>query len=437
MGGIARVVFESHFPQFIERNLLSAAELPALLQAGTIVTVVAKIVAGPLSSMLGPYKIGWLSLLATGTIVLLCGLNVLPVFAAWCLMRACQSATWPASNSLIDAWFDTNQHGRAWGIMSTSSRSGIMFVTSVLALSGSTSVANNLIACGIGGIILSMVIALYLEEEPADRGSTTTPTPTTTRTPTPTLAPTPTPTSTTTTATKTVDDNHTSLWTEIVQSTVQQPTFYLAVLIQATVTPIAEFQSQLPIWLSSNNSTPSFVNQGVASWHLGVLSSVLVAGVLFDKSSPLQRGFLLGLPILFNSFLFYTTVTFQDTVMEVPALQLLISFLLGASYAPANYLMMTTWAMRYATRRAMPIASASVDVCGYIGTVILLQLQSNTSATNPTHTLMHYLSIAGFICALASMFLFSIEARYAGAKSVTITDVNGVAENVTEKQKKQ
>ena len=408
VGGISRVIFESEFPRIIESKLLNAADLPALLQAGTIVTIVAKLGAGPVSSLLGPWNIGWVSLLTTGTIILCCGLNLLPVFTAWCLMRACQSCTWPASNSLIDAWFDTDQHGRAWGIMSTSSRSGIMFITAALAMLGST-VSKNFIAVGTGGVVLSVIIAFCLHEEPLGRGSTTSSSTSSTTT-----------TTTTTTTIREVDGSNQkpmSLWTEVVQSTFQQPTFYLAVLVQATVTPVAEFQSQLPLWLSSNNATASFINQGVASWHLGVLSSVVIAGVLFDKSSPLQRGFLLGVPMLFNAFLFYIALSYPGHLMDLPWLKLFISFLLGASYAPANYLMMTTWAMRYATRRAMPIASAGVDVCGYIGTVVLLQLQARSNSTNPTNTLMKYLSVSGLICSAASMLLFSIEARHAVQKN--------------------
>ena len=69
VGGSARVIFEAHLPDILAHShtyAFNKEDLPWLLQAGTITTVVAKLLSGPVSSYLGVYHIGWGSLVTCG-----------------------------------------------------------------------------------------------------------------------------------------------------------------------------------------------------------------------------------------------------------------------------------------------------------------------------------------------------------------------------------
>ena len=184
-------------------------------------------------------------------------------------------------------------------------------------------------------------------------------------------------------------------------------------MVQATVCPIAEFSSQLPLWLSAGGGDASAVNSGVAAWHAGVLISVLIAGWLLDQCTLAQRGMLLAFPILANAGIFYLASSSSRYELDTTQSRTVLSLMLGATYAPANYLTMTTWVMRHAkTRRAMPIVSAGIDVGGYMGTIILLQLQAlGGLATDPTTVLMQCLMYSGCLCATLLGMLFFFESR--------------------------
>ena len=165
--------------------------------------------------------------------------------------------------------------------------------------------------------------------------------------------------------------------------------------------------------MSAGGGDASAVNSGVAAWHAGVLMSVLVAGWLFDQSTFAQRGMLLAFPILANAGIFYLASSTSRYELDTTQSRTVLSLMLGATYAPANYLTMTTWVMQHAkTRRAMPIVSAGIDVGGYLGTIILLQLQASAgSATDSTTILMQYLMYSGCLCAMLLGMLFFIESR--------------------------
>ena len=120
------------------------------------------------------------------------------------------------------------------------------------------------------------------------------------------------------------------------RDTMTQPIFLLGLLVQTAITPIAEFQSQLPLLLTRDAQlTAADVNQGNSLWHAGVLVAVLVAGRVFDRMSPLTRISLVGLPLLANAVLF---VLVSTSVTVAGRAKLPLVFLLGATHGPANYL---------------------------------------------------------------------------------------------------
>ena len=98
------------------------------------------------------------------------------------------------------------------------------------------------------------------------------------------------------------DGEKRTFWNELFACTLFEPTFYCAALVQASTTPIAEFQSQLPIWLSMDKTlSPTHVSFGVSAWHAGILCSVSMFGIMFDHiQSNARKGILLAFPMFCN-----------------------------------------------------------------------------------------------------------------------------------------
>jgi sugar phosphate permease len=416
VSGSARVIFEANLPNIIsntnEYRNFKGDDVPLLLSVGTMVTIVGKFSSGPVIAALTPYGVGVASLLCCGVVIIGCGIitpisntPLVSIFLGWNLIRFFQTATWPASNLLFDAWFPTNEHGRAWGAMSTASRIGVMIVSFAIAyLNAKTTVQMNFLGCGIALCLYGIILSLNLENEPEKReesGRAGVP------------------------SDQTIDKDapeqrkgkRKRFWNELFDCTIFEPTFYLAALVQASTTPIAEFQSQVPIWLSMDKTLNSTdINVGVTAWHAGILVSVLIFGVFFDKvTSDVHKGLLLAAPMLCNYVLFsillkdFETESSQDHMVAGPLMKVGVTFLLGFTVAPAFYLCMGTWTMRHSTRRVMATSNSFVDVFGYGGSVLVLYLQQSggTEEGNPMKKLIQLFTYCSLSCAIALMVLFA------------------------------
>ena len=87
------------------------------------------------------------------------------------------------------------------------------------------------------------------------------------------------------------------------------------------------------------------------------------------------------------------------------------AFTLGFTFAPVNYLSASTWTMTHVPRTFMPTASAIVDLGGYVGTIVLLQLQSSSGVEESEKTLflMRLLSVSASCCCLFLVGRFALE----------------------------
>ena len=191
------------------------------------------------------------------------------------------------------------------------------------------------------------------------------------------------------------------------RDTMTQPIFLLGLLVQTAITPIAEFQSQLPLLLTRDAQlTAADVNQGNSLWHAGVLVAVLVAGRVFDRLSPLARISLVGLPLLANAVLFVLVST-SETVAGRAKLPLV--FLLGATHGPANYLIYTNVISRRAPEAVMATVSSLSEVVTLGVHVLLLHVQrlSGDAVDAAVHTAIG----AGLVCLCATVALYVCEHR--------------------------
>ena len=164
--GMGRVVFDIAFP-----FIAASEDIPGLLAMGTAATVLGKVVSGPVCTSLGPYRVGLVALLGGAALLIGVGLGhsrpLLPLWVAWPALRALQTFTWPAANSVCVAWFEQREHGSAWGIMSTAGRVGILLVTVLVGLSG-VDISTRMCFVAIGVVMAgySTVMATLFEENP-------------------------------------------------------------------------------------------------------------------------------------------------------------------------------------------------------------------------------------------------------------------------------
>ena len=71
--------------------------------------------------------------LTSGTTALFGFVSHFPVMVGLSVTgQAAKSGGWPATAALIRSWYSPDQHGRVWGIISTSSRVGVMVATLLL-----------------------------------------------------------------------------------------------------------------------------------------------------------------------------------------------------------------------------------------------------------------------------------------------------------------
>ena len=183
--------------------------------------------------------------------------------------------------------------------------------------------------------------------------------------------------------------------------------FWSAVLNQGTATPVAEFQSQVPVFLASDPLATDFhISLGTTLWHAGILASVLVCGFLFDRASTLQRILVVGAPMLLNASLFAWISSGESIAIET---KLALTFALGATFAPSNYLVMTTYVNGHVPAHLMPTVSSIIDLAGYVGNILLLQLQSSDG--DAISSVMGSLAGSAAISFVASSSLYFVEHR--------------------------
>ena len=171
VGGTGRVVFDVAFPYIVAHDAI-----PGLLQLGTVATVLGKLVSGPICTALGPYKVSLIAL--SGGAVLLVGVGLggetplAPLVLVWPLFRALQTITWPSANTVCVNWFDKSEHGSAWGVMSTASRTGIIVATSAITLSAvDISSRECFLITGVAMGLYCIAVALAFQEVPSSAPS--------------------------------------------------------------------------------------------------------------------------------------------------------------------------------------------------------------------------------------------------------------------------
>ena len=260
VGGAVRVIFEAEMIAITRspRFDIAEADIVHLLQAGTMSCVVGKLLCGPIVALIGVLNVGLVSLVLCGITVLGVGISnpsgapLVSVFMAWNLIRVFQTATWPATSLLLASWFPKREQGKAWGIMSTSSRTGIILVTIAISLRDAwrapphanagayledkgDAVQSTFLVVGLVMLLWAGLIARVLRNKPEStpvldsrgQGSPSKPS-----------------------EGWEADETTAVGWatcTRLLLASVSRPMFICAFVAQGMATPVAEFQSQVPL----------------------------------------------------------------------------------------------------------------------------------------------------------------------------------------------
>ena len=138
---------------------------------GTLGALVGKIIWGPLTDRIGGRTTFLLGIGLTAMLVTAFGMsaNVMAFTAFSFLLYCTKSSGWPGMTKLVANWVHPNQYGRAWAILSTSSRASVVVATLffgwLLGQMHWRSVAY--ISAGVAIVIL-IICYFFLSDKPKD-----------------------------------------------------------------------------------------------------------------------------------------------------------------------------------------------------------------------------------------------------------------------------
>lgn len=249
--------------------------------------------------------------------------------------QAAKSGGWPAMAALIRDWYPSSQHGRVWGVISTSSRVGVM--TATLAL-GQLLVWKVhwrhlfYVSAGVGLLMMTLgyfflkskpeEVGLSLDEERGDEAAS---------------------------GTRHPLDEETTQGAALVF--LQSPRVWLMALSMSLTTILLDFLNFIPLYLNESlGLEPGVAGKTTTVFPAGCFVAVLAAGFLYDKLSKKQRvvaiGGALACGILCLASLWGLPLMslHPDQAFYVAATAI---FFFGLAVAPAYYLPMSVFSISF------------------------------------------------------------------------------------------
>lgn len=328
---------------------------PELLSWGQ---VAGKLASGPACVALGARWVGLLTLVMSAACFgLATASDVMPFTWVFAISRFIQSFTWPCTSQVLSDWFDNSRHGECFGYMSTASRSGIIVTTALLYVCGADLASGTHFKVGTVAMLVCTVYFAVVFGPPPARSIM---------------------------AEKDSDESNGSEPAQAKQSlgsalqlAVVNPLILTLVSEMMTSTPLAEFQSQVPLMLKSDASLPSeLVSAGTMMWHVGVLFGVIFVGKRMDRTGFLGRLAMIGGPQAFAAAAFAVAAAYGTGVgspfQGTRKMPLILA--LGAAVAPAQYLVVGTTVSRHIPPVGQATVLSLVDMCGYVGTLLLYRI---------------------------------------------------------------
>ena len=250
--------------------------------------------------------------------------------------QAAKAGGWPAMAALIRSWYPPGKHGRVWGVISTSSRVGVMTATLFLGYLLSRGLHWRQIFMVSAGVGLAMMTVGYflLKSSPESVG----------------LEP-------TVRAAGQESDAGTPhpldglTFREALGVFVRSGRVWLISISMWFTTILMDFLNFVPLYLSESlDLEPGQAGMAGTVFPAGCFVAVLAAGVLYDKLSKRRRVWAVG-GLLFSGALSLSGLwalpgaSFDPNTTYYVSLTLIFCF--GLAIAPAYYLPMSIFSISY------------------------------------------------------------------------------------------
>ena len=249
--------------------------------------------------------------------------------------QAAKSGGWPAVAAIIRSWYSPDQHGRVWGVISTSSRVGVMVATLLLGQLMVWEVPWRhlfLISFGLGAMVFLLSFFL-LKSGPEAVGLSLLPQTTGAE-----LEPRPHPL-----------DGHTTKQAAL--RFFHSKRVWLIAISMALTTILMDFLNFIPVYLAESLKLGSGVaGKAATAFPAGCFVAVLAAGYLYDKLSRKNRIFGIG-GMLFSGVISLGVLWALPRLGLTPDnsyyLAVFCIFLFGLAVAPAYYIPMSVFSISY------------------------------------------------------------------------------------------
>jgi sugar phosphate permease len=321
------------------------------------------------------------------------------------LGQAAKSGGWPAMAAIIRDWYPPEKHGRVWGIISTSSRVGVMTATLFLGHLLSMGIAWRSLFWVSASMGFTMLILgfFFLRSGPSDVGLE------------PVIAESP----------EQPTGQHRlqgRTYSQALPVFAASPRVWLICGAMVFTTMIMDFLNFVPLYLSQSLKLESgAAGKATTAFPFGMFVAVLAAGFLYDKLSKKQRipaiGGLLGSGLLSLVVLKALPSWGALSTQQAYWVSLLAIFWLGVAVAPAYYLPMSVFAISYGG----PFCGFLIclfDMFGYAGAFAFNYFSGKMIQEQGWNTFLLFLGGVTLVAtAIVSTFLYLDHRAAAGLKT--------------------
>lgn len=243
-----------------------------------------------------------------------------------------KSVGWPSMAKIIANWFPSNEYGRVWGVLSTSSRVGTLAATFCLgALLAFMPWRAMLVISAVAGILTVVAFALVIKERPKDEVE---------------LA-----TGTEPDGLKTSHPLDNTTLPEALVYFARSLQFWLITGSLMGLTILWDFLLMVPMYLNDTLGLPvAQASMASSAFPFGSLISVLIGGYVFDKLSRSSTAWVIGVLLTLATgcimtFLLMPQFEMSDTSLTYLSLALL--FLFGLCVSPCYYIPMSVFSIEF------------------------------------------------------------------------------------------
>lgn len=248
--------------------------------------------------------------------------------------QATKSGGWPAMAAIIRSWYSPGSHGRVWGIISTSSRVGVMTATLLLGQLLAWGVQwRSLFFFSAGLATAITVLGFFLLKSGPEKVG---------------LAP---PTVNEDTKEQPAHDLDGQTTAEAALAFLYSPRVWLISISMALTTVLMDFLTFIPLYLAESLKLEAgAAGKAATAFPAGCFVAVLAAGFVYDKLSKKQRVFAIGgllLSGIASLLVLWALPSFGVDQGQGYMISMAAIFLFGVAVAPAYYLPMSVFAISF------------------------------------------------------------------------------------------